>query len=542
MRPELLEIKEECQAILNSLFVQVKNDIEKLTSADNLVTPQGAVDIEVLEDYVYHVNSFYYRTFDQKMMPAYLEKVNRVVAEVYRVGRNAEQVRNDIASNLARCAGMYNLLKQFTRTLSEAEQVIEKDLKVLAERHRGISGQVREIIGDLIFEITSVERLFNDLETVGEARGWSQLVEGDIQLLQAVCLWEQAWSEGANARLRDELGRWLVSAEYLIEGLEEAARSFRETGMCGDWPALEARALQVGLASGFSTALAALVRETLGRWMEFEMEKAAFYERQGMSDRAGEHRGGFAAEAARRLERWVRVFRGLLRLSREGIDGQILSEISTLAPVAGEYAGAMARLLREFQRELQAFSDKLERWPDMGPFELEKSLEEAFCRYEKEMRRRWAGSGLPGFSRIGYRIRCALEYLELVGVKLAYHRERLAANLEQQERYRSLLEELRRHRRLFSGFRQDLENLMSPGTLKKVWKDITVEVKRYPANAGEQLPPECLPLLDKGYAVLKPDPKTEHPVVLEEKGDVFWIKVDGVERWEVPYLVVRVRG
>ena len=542
MKPGLPEIKETCQGVLNSLLLQVRKDIEDLTAVGGLFTPRGTVDIEILEDYLYHVNSFYYRTFDQKMVPAYLEKVNRAVAEIYQVGRNGEQVRNDIASNLARCAGLYNLLKQLTRALSDAEQVVEKDVKVMTERHIGINGQVREIIGDVMFEIRSVEELFNDLEKLGETGEWSQLDEGDLQLLQAIGLYEQAWTGEANAKLRDELGRWLAQAETLTQRLEKAAQPSGERGTSENWAALGAETLRVGKVPGFSMPLAAPVRERLGAWMELEVEKATFYEGQGLSDRAGEQWEKFAVEAKKRLEQWVRVFRELLRLSREGLDYRILSEVRSLAPAAGDHARAIARLLREFQRELKALSDKLERYPDTGPLELQKFLEEAFHRYAREFRDRWAKASVSEMTSLGFRVKYALEYLELIDVKLGYHRERLEINLEQRERYRRLLEELRGFRQLFSGFKKDLENLMSPGTLKRVWRDLAVEVKHYPVKAGMPLPPECLPVLDRGLVELRPVPEKEHLVVLEEKGDLFWIQVDGVERWEVPYLVVGVKG
>ncbi|NSW81745.1 MAG: hypothetical protein HPY90_00510 [Syntrophothermus sp.] len=541
MEPELSKLKEACQAVLNSLLGQLRNEIEELTSVQNLFLPSGTVDIEVLEDYLYHVNSFYYRAFDQKMIPVYIEKVNRMMAEIYRVSRQGEQVKNDLVSNLVRCAGLSNLLKHFTQVLSDLEQVIQQELKALTDNRMRVNRQLIEVVEDLTSEIRSLEQQFNIVEKIQRDAEWAELIKSDVNLLPVVCWWVEGWTAEPGARIRDEVGRWLGQAETFIQMLEDVAAPPRESRLGDSWPGLLEKALALGRALEFSSSLRNLIRETIGAWLEFEAERLGFYQRQVSSNKMAEHTARFAEEARHRLGQWVKIFRCLLRFSREGLEPEMLSEFRWMRSLAGDYAGSIARLLREFQRELEALADKLQRYPDLSPLELEKLFEETVYRYEQELRERWSRANLPRPSRFGYRVEYTLEYLELIDVKLRYHRERLQMYLEAQGRYREVAEGLRRCRQLFSGFGEDVDNLLSPRTLKRAWKDLPVEVRRYPIKVGEKLPPECLPVLDKGYVERKPVSEKEHLVVLEEKGDVFWIQVDGIERWEVPYLVVGMK-
>ena len=131
--------------------------------------------------------------------------------------------------------------------------------------------------------------------------------------------------------------------------------------------------------------------------------------------------------------------------------------------------------------------------------------------------------------------------LSLFAVKFWYYREQLEHNLEEIERYRQLTDLLCRHGEIFNTLQDDLELLLSPRSLRRAWENLTVEVNRYPLLRGEQLPPECIHLLEEGRIERRLVPEEEYLTVLEEKGDLFRVEVDGLVRWEIPYLVVGMK-
>ncbi|MEN6349510.1 MAG: hypothetical protein ABFD08_08990, partial [Syntrophomonas sp.] len=88
-----------------------------------------------------------------------------------------------------------------------------------------------------------------------------------------------------------------------------------------------------------------------------------------------------------------------------------------------------------------------------------------------------------------------------------------------------------------SDIKADLERLLAPRNLSRLWRDMQVRVDRIPLEKGQLFPAEQIHLLDKHRIETRVSEEPDN-TILEEEGDIFIIKIDDLAEEEIPYLAV----
>jgi len=96
---------------------------------------------------------------------------------------------------------------------------------------------------------------------------------------------------------------------------------------------------------------------------------------------------------------------------------------------------------------------------------------------------------------------------------------------------------------LLGNIRSDLERLLAPRNITRVWKGIPIRVDRIPLEKGCEFPSEYLYLLDKFRVETRIVEDSPFPhMILHEEGDLFIIRVQDQVEEEVPYLIIAERS
>ncbi len=94
---------------------------------------------------------------------------------------------------------------------------------------------------------------------------------------------------------------------------------------------------------------------------------------------------------------------------------------------------------------------------------------------------------------------------------------------------------------LLSNIQSDLERLLAPRNIARVWKDMDIRVTHVYLTKGQPLPDEYLYLLDKYHINTRISEQVDH-TVLHEEGDIFIIRVEDEKTEEIPYLIIGKKG
>jgi hypothetical protein len=94
---------------------------------------------------------------------------------------------------------------------------------------------------------------------------------------------------------------------------------------------------------------------------------------------------------------------------------------------------------------------------------------------------------------------------------------------------------------LLANTRADLERLLAPRNLNRIWKDINIRIDRLPLEKGQLIPDDYRYILDK-FAVETHIAEDLDMVILHEEGDIFIIRVDEIVEEEVPYMIISMKG
>jgi hypothetical protein len=94
---------------------------------------------------------------------------------------------------------------------------------------------------------------------------------------------------------------------------------------------------------------------------------------------------------------------------------------------------------------------------------------------------------------------------------------------------------------LLANTRADLERLLAPRNLNRIWKDINIRIDRLPLEKGQLIPDDYRYILDK-FAVETHIAEDLDMVILHEEGDIFIIRVDEIIEEEVPYMIISMKG
>lgn len=535
--------------LLEQLLEKTRQRVEEYT-ADHL-PPAGDGEDNVgsdryavfLEDYLYAVNSFYYRSFHEQLFPAYRADVNRETARIFKVSRQEETVREDIANNLIRYAQLFNRLKDFNRVLEDLVQEVGTRLAGLENGRMQVHHDVCQALRELRSQVTGLADWFGYLEKVLATPSWWETARKDRDLEELLVRWGEEEPGTWDARVRDAVSRWLASMAWSIDSLQVviAEASHLSPHVIQDRVRKAVTGTMVTPPS-LPASWAGFVQLGLGPRVQAQAERVQLLlELETLQHTVPERSVQALGCLKDYLSGILSLLTRIMELESVVPCREMIKDARQLGKLNLAEVEAVGRLLREFARELGACMDRLEHGQNLSPAELERLVGEPLDRYERELRKRVAARAYYSLGGLGTSLRETLSGLALFWVKFTYFRDRLDASLQELDRYRELYDLLRGYKEAFANLQDDTGLLLSPRTLHRCWKDITVEVERYPLQRGRKFPEGCCHLLEQGGIERRLVPEERHLTVLEERGDIFRVEVDGLARWEIPYVVVGMR-
>lgn len=521
IEPEFFQDKLE--SFLKGLSGEI-NDISQ-TLAD------GNAELEQIESYLYKINTFYYRSFHERLFPAYLHEIKSELSSLLKLKQQQETIKRDIMTNLQRYALLFNQVKRLDFSLQTAQTDCVSTLESLdeQERDRGIELYYRlqkaeDALGYAGKLLRRIKGLEQDKETLAAMQR-----EGNPTILVNILRLQRD-----NPEELDYFYRWMKN----IHNWKNSILDLLEIKI--DLPEKTTRFIR-----RFFQEYQGLSDQALPAYGFRKPFPACWHNTQLVLHALGE---GFPenSEALVLLETWQAFLGDVLLFMDKVLDSGEDSDTISFTATINDYlhTESLGLDFGKPEEELRQSSQNLQRL--IKAFPARGEVDTAyFLGHSRGIIKEIYPSIIDFQSRLVTRQNTALaSALHRASLELSFLRSQLEF-IEEKQRFAELLRQsylqladsLSRHKEWITNFKSDLERLLAPRNLPRYWKDFSLRVERIRLHIGLDFPETYLYLLDKHQI---PSKVTEGKagVVLEEEGDIFIFTLDDLQEEIVPYFVV----
>ncbi|MDD2511006.1 MAG: hypothetical protein PHP26_02810 [Syntrophomonas sp.] len=487
---------------------------------------------EKMENHLYELNSFYYRSFNEHFFPAYRSELKEELASLLKLKRQQDAIKRDIMANLQRYARLYNQVKSLDFSLQQAQENCLLALESIdeKEKERGIELYYRlQKAGDAISYVNELLYQIKQLEQDKEALAALNRESSSIILIYILKL------DRDNPEELDYYYQWMKSIHYwnnaLLDLLENQESLPRKAARFITKFSKEYRELKEQALPSFS-----FMEPYPAYWHTQQLE---FFDLYLISLKNSE------------ILRFVKALQLFLSdtllfmtkaLASEGENKNIGAGASAMMDYC--HIKALNLNLKELEENIskswQSLNHLIKEFPARGEMDmayfLERSQEIISDSYPAIST---AKSSLGSHQNTAlasalYRARLELsslkDHIELLKEKQHYGKAI-------QQSYLQLAALLSQHKEWMANFRSDLERLLAPRNLSRSWKDLSLRVEKINLQKGQEFPQEFLYLLDKYQIASRVSPERPN-LILEEEGDIFIFKVDDLQEELIPFFVV----
>ncbi|HWP97117.1 MAG TPA: hypothetical protein VN426_09720 [Syntrophomonadaceae bacterium] len=490
--------------------------------------------IQQLDAYIHEVNSFYYESFHKKLVPLYRQNIQEDVSRLLHVSLQEDTLKQGIAANIKRYAQLYNHVKKLSNTLDASkEQTYQQMLTLNRDQDRRSIElsyslkQWHEHLQILAASIDQLSAILSDQE-LRSRLGRNPNHLAILQMLDSLDLGQPLTGAGLNSLLSH-----LRFCSSLVLQMQKEKNS-----VSGSLPLvreIQARSIEVGREK-WPVALQSFYQSCLIERINSYIQPLELYMQTGQHDLYQKNvrlLSQFLEDVLVILERGQHYalagYKMLFSLSFHGLQ----------VPV--EWLNRLEQDLRQTLSKLTTMEEQFSPpgEPDFDYFSEQSRLllEETHQWMEKSLLSEVLHRMTPVHSdlqQVNFELQYLLRWLDFLKQEAGQRSQLLTALL-------TVVNTLDAFLNLLGNIRADLERLLAPRNLGRLWKDYIIRVERFPLEKGKPFPPQYLYLLEKHGVEKHAAPLDENMVLLEE-GDLFIIRVDDQNEVEVPYLVVSTKG
>ena len=512
-------------AKLEQVLSSLRQEIEQ-----SLPSPSFAEMGEELDNYIFELNSFYYRSFTERLFPRYRSSVQEEVSQLLKLSRQETMVKMDIMANIKRYAKLYNQVKNILSICNKSRENAGQSLLSLSREqdHRAV---------ELLYTLKQLENEFVNLNAlISRINTW--LKDGELMFLvqthpAAIPALQMISSLDRNNHLQaDAINRLLVYLTYPVKALSRVQPRQDSKQISGIIEEIKKRTPVFSRTADTETLInfyEVHVKSTISLYLD-AIQLGLVSEQSEVLNRSVTNLENFLAGLTMLLEKaspYTPILSTAISPNKMLIDtvnklnDDSLNIVKTITGITSELSGSG-------EPDFTYFSTKIQEILEPASFLLRGSLatKELICFPEL----------LNGLNRVELQFSLLTARIDLLNQKQEHHNEVLKHLL-------TIVNMLDNYLNILANIRGDLERILAPRNISRAWKEVNIKVDRIPLQKGQVLPSEYIYLLDKHLVEthLCQDDQEDN-LILHEEGDLFIIRVDELLEEEIPYLVIAQKG
>lgn len=504
-------------SLLENLLLRLKNEIDLSTAGIDQVSTLADLD-----NYLYEINAFYYQSFAAQFMPLYRQQIQQAVADELHVSRTENMIKKDVMAIIKRYAGLYNQVKTISTRLGSLSREISRRRSGLDYHQQVVAVQIGEMLEQLR------ESLHRLRESVQPALAISQDSAYAAALASSSLSREVyrvlAGLDSGNLHIARETSQ-LVQAIKLF--LLAAGEFTQLTAVAEGFSLLQQMAAQLNKLDSLSApSLHALCQDRLSPFIRCNLQLIELYLQSTHLEKA--------AAAANDLHHWLAPLEIVFERKQ-------FLQTDTMFPSLPVEAQSIAELDQKLSQSIQSTDALMAEVSSPPGADLGEVLNRIASTVQNDYPYyyQWssqAGTILPAFPHLN---RVCLD-LFLLAAKLEAVRDQQEACRLLAAHYQEMYDWVDKYLHLLHNISADLERLLAPRNLTRIWKGMDIRVEHVVLEEGRPFPTAYLHLLDKHQVEVRLS--DSDATILQAEGDIFIIRVDDLLEEEMPYLATSMKG
>lgn len=509
---------------LEQVLFALRQEIEQLPS------PSFEEMGEEMDNYIFELNSFYYRSFTERLFPLYRSSVQEEVSRLLKLSRQETMVKMDIMANIKRYAKLYNQVKSILSICRASRENAGQALLAISREQ-----DYRAV--ELLYTLKQLENEFIKLESlISTINTW--LEDGELMFLvqthpTAIPALQMASSLDRNDPLQaDAISRLLVYLTYPIKTLSRVQ------------PRQDTKQIN-GLIEEIRKRTPVFSRtpetETLINFYEVHVKTRISLYLDAIQLGLNSEQPELVNRSVINLTNFLSGLIMLLEkasLSTPALSGAV-NPNNTLVESVKKFHNDSIDIMKAITSITSELSGSGE--PDFAyfSFKIQEILEPATTLLKNAVAAKeftCFPELFAGLNRVELQLSLLTARIDLLNQKQEHHNEVLKHLL-------TIVNMLDNYLNILANIRGDLERILAPRNISRTWKEVNIKVDRIPLQKGQVFPSDYLYLLDKHLVEthLCQDDQEDN-LILHEEGDLFIIRVDELLEEEIPYLVIAQKG
>ncbi|MEN6460690.1 MAG: hypothetical protein ABFC94_04870 [Syntrophomonas sp.] len=508
---------------------EIRTEIETITKPISV----NSTDLPAIDKYLYEINSFYYQSFDTHFMPVYERRIEQEMAALLHISQQEDMVKKDLLANLKRYAQLYNQVKTLTVILSTYRSDINSHLLAVINEKEQLSTELLYSVKQLQ---GGIEQLYNILKPLLEiladreylsSMAYSQVNIHAVQMLTAL--------DCHNIQMVKNWNGFLLNLELLKNLLKKLDHPDDQAAGRTIIKQISANVNNYG--NKLLPPLQEFFEKNVQPMLIKQMELISLYLDKGSIAKVSE----LALELAEWLSELLPVLNQNPAYLSKLNPNLLINLLSMSTPLdinlitkLEKHTAEMLSAINIMLKELIPASE-----PDFIYFsnQAQQIIDKFYSDYYKLTNNQNIKNSGMLYSAL---IRVTTDSLLLEGrIELLLNKHEHKDIISSKSL--TLVNMLDSYLNLLANTRADLERLLAPRNLNRIWKDINIRIDRLPLEKGQVFPDDYRYILDE-CAVETRITDDLDMTVLHEEGDIFIIRVDELVEEEVPYMIISMKG
>lgn len=513
----------EYQQLLDEMLNRMRQDIAEITR-----TKPAGIEPDLLDEYLFDLNSYYYRSFKDYFFPRFLNLIDMEISRKFKLRRQEEHLQQDIISSMQRYVKLYNQVKTVANLLTESRQEINQKL-IAAARYQDMDNadfllalkQLQDNLRSFKAFTLDLTQLFEDgplikaLNQVSEAFPLTRLIlqhdfssQKDLKAINSLLLHFTALGNFLQNPQKDFWDK-SENVNNLLEKFEFSMDEFtrKSSGLISQF---YNRSIKKPLL---------LYLQLLGPGSK-SSAKAKF-------------------TLAQDFENWLDDLAVILeRLIFYAVNkNNMLPYLTTVISLPIEYARWLNTWAADCVEEVTILYDAFIQagQPDFAYFHRQTAI--LIEKYADKLNESGLKALAPQGSPLQYWQKSIDLELSSLSNQIDFLKEKNTHLRQTTQEYLEIINLLDTHLNLLASVRSDLERLLAPRNISRAWKDILIRIERIPLQKGQVFPADYKNLLQDNLVQRKTGAAIPD-TILYEAGDLFIIKVNDQIIAELPHLVL----
>lgn len=518
--PEAQDLVGKFNVDLKLLLQQLKNEVN-LIVADLSVNNNNLPEIDA---YICQLNTFYYQSFEHHFMPIYMQQIQELVADTLHLSRTQTMVKKDVMAIIRRYAVLYNQVKTVSALLSKAREEIEAPRLNLERNQRVLTLQERDKLEQLLNRLQLVHKLVVQALGLRAKEAYADAITSSSLSREAARVWSKL--DSANLQVVNDANHVYQALNLMVILTDDLSQS----------SSLEDAVAILNDIREWFNKIENIHTSPLRSWFDDGLKPSLLWNMELMDMYLHQQQLNLAVTTGRGLQQWLSPLTIVLQQQQMLLtDGSLLAPALPCQEVTPAWLANLEQRLIRSEQNTETLLTQLaspaaeDRDSIFDHIELQNDYDYYYDLIHD----------CPDLS-IGSFLNQICLNLCLIISEMETARDQQNACQHISGYYRGIIEWIDRYSHLLSNISSDLERLLAPRNLTRIWKGMDIRIEHLALKKGGTFPADYAHLLDQHQVETRISDRDFS--ILHEEGDLFIIRVDDLVEEEMPYIIISMKG